>query len=42
MTVFAVGALIGGIDFIFGNKFGFGEKVEEAAQAVEEKAEDAE
>ena len=34
MTVFAVGALIGGIDFIFGNKFGFGEKFEEAIKLM--------
>ena len=34
MTVFAVGAFIGGIDFLLGNKFGFGEKFEEAIQLM--------
>lgn len=30
MMIFAVGALVGGIDFLIGNKWGFGEKFEEA------------
>ena len=34
MTIFAVGAFIGGIDFLLGNKFGFGEKFEEAIQLM--------
>ena len=38
MTVFAVGAFIGGIDFLLGNKFGFGEKFEEAIQLMPPKA----
>lgn len=34
MAVFAVGALIGGIDYIIGNKFGFGEKFQEAIELM--------
>lgn len=34
MAVFAVGALIGGIDYLIGNKFGFGEKFEEAIKLM--------
>ena len=34
MAVFAVGALIGGIDFLIGNKWGFGEKFEEAVKLM--------
>jgi len=30
MAIFAVGAIIGGIDYLIGNKWGFGEKFEEA------------
>lgn len=34
MAVFAVGALIGGLDYIRGNKWGFGEKFEEAIKLM--------
>lgn len=34
MAVFAVGAIIGGIDYIIGNKWGFGEKFEEAIKLM--------
>ncbi len=34
MAIFAVGAVIGGIDYIIGNKWGFGEKFEEAVKIM--------
>lgn len=34
MAVFAIGALIGGIDYLLGNKWGFGEKFEEAIELM--------
>lgn len=34
MIIFAVGALIGGVDFLIGNKYGYGEKFEEAIKLM--------
>lgn len=34
MMIFAVGALVGGLDFLIGNKWGFGEKFEEAIKLM--------
>ena len=34
MWIMAIGALVGGIDKIIGNKFGLGEKFEEGFQAM--------
>ena len=34
MAIFAIGALIGGIDFLIGNRYGFGEKFEEAIKLM--------